>query len=122
MIKALSVLLALSVMFGIGVCQAQSYAAPFAPLAGAHCKDENTGSSASSAIIPTDKGQVQVYLAPSVATYIQFSQFGSTATTGNGIQLPAGVIEVLSVPTGLASIDYVSATSGVMNICVGFGN
>lgn len=122
MIKTLAALLALSLMLGVGVCQAQSYPTPFTPLAGAHCKDENTGSTASSAVIPTAQGQVQVYLAPSVATYVKFSQYGSTATTGNGIQLPGGVVEVLTVPNGFASIDYVSATSGVMNICVGTGN
>lgn len=98
-------------------------ATPFTPTAGAHCKDETTSSTAASVALPTGQGvQYQVYMAPSVATYVQFSQYGSTAQTGKGMQLPAGVVVVLSAPVGYASLDYVSASSGTMNICVGQGN
>lgn len=116
-----SILLGAALLISSFTALAQS-GAPFTPSAGAQCGDKSTSSTAASVALPTTQGSVQVYLAPSVATYVQFSQYGSTAATGKGMQLPAGVVVVLTAPTGFGSLDYVSATSGTMNICVGQGS
>lgn len=118
--KTCAMLIAAAFLF-CGSVEAQTSAAPFTPSAGQQCGDKTTSSTAASVALPSG-GPWQVYLTPSVATYIQFSRFGSTAVVGAGIQLPAGVVMVLSAPANYVSLDYVSSSSGTMNICVGQGN
>lgn len=114
-------LMAFALLFGI--CGTASADAPsmFMPMTGMHCKDETISATPASVSLPTGLSSFQVYVAPTVSGYFQFSKYGSTAVQGTGWMVPVNGVVVMTAPVGYASLDFVSASSGTVNICVGQG-
>lgn len=101
-------------------------ASTFAPstVSGGCPGNESTSSTSASLAIPA--GVQQVWLIPSVDTYVTFGAGSATAVVGSNQHLLPSAIVILSVPNGnnpggAWDLAYVSASSGTLNVCFGAG-
>jgi hypothetical protein len=84
-----------------------------------------TSSAATALTLPSQvpkRTQVRVYNAGSVTAFILFGTSGVTATTGN-MPVPAGAVEVLSVPEGTTHVATITASgTATVYFTAGEGN